>query len=50
MTLSELPADDGTLYLIKQDGAEIGIGTADEIRSLVADGILTDDIVLAEAR
>lgn len=47
MPLNELPADDGTLYLIAfANGVETGIGTADEIRDLVADGILPDSIVM----
>lgn len=33
MPLNELPADDGTLYIMNLDGAPFGIGTADEIRA-----------------
>jgi hypothetical protein len=43
LTLTDLPASSPSLYIMVEDGTDVGIGTADEIRELVEDGIHAAD-------
>lgn len=53
LTVAELPASNGTRFtadlydIADANGVGMGCGTADEIRDMVADGILPADISLA---
>lgn len=49
ITLDQLP-DDEALYLINQNGFEVGIGTPREIRDLVEEGIFPDTITMKPVR
>ena len=50
MKLNELPANSRQLFTIAfENGVEAGIGNANEIRELVADGIFPATIVLTPA-
>lgn len=48
-TLDQLP-DNEALFLIIQNGYEVGIGTPSEIRDLVAEGIFPDTITVKPVR
>ena len=40
LSLSELPTGSLALFTVELDGSTFGIGTADELRDLIADGII----------
>jgi hypothetical protein len=42
LTLNDLPTDSGDLFIWSEQGADAGVGTADEFRQLVSDGIIAD--------
>lgn len=42
LTISELPSGTSDLYIVRRAGAEIGIGTPDELRGLIEEGVLPD--------
>ena len=41
LTLSELPRGTSDLYVIVEDGTDTGIGTPDELRQLVDEGVVS---------
>jgi hypothetical protein len=40
LSLADLPPGSASLYTLELDGTTIGIGTPDELRDLLGDGIL----------
>jgi hypothetical protein len=40
LSLADLPPGSASLYTVELDGTTIGIGTPDELRDLLAQGIL----------
>lgn len=48
-TLAQLPHNEA-LFMVNHDEREVGIGTAREIRDLVAEGIFPDTITMTPVR
>ena len=40
LSLADLPVNSPALFTVELDGSTFGIGTADELRDLIADGII----------
>jgi hypothetical protein len=43
MTTADLPAGSDDLYIVSHGEADIGIGTPDELRDLIAEGVIPSD-------